>query len=70
MLTEYGYGWNPINFANPLKDPFDSDQELKGVDALTIRYYLGNLFTIKLAGIYREELFTNGVDYSNLQAGT
>ncbi len=68
MLTGYGYGWNPIDFTNPLKDPFDPDQELKGVDALTIRYYLGNIFTVKLAGIYRPALFESGVDYSDLQA--
>jgi len=29
MLTGYGYGWNPIDFANPLKNPADPDAELR-----------------------------------------
>ncbi|MCK5154701.1 MAG: hypothetical protein KAQ93_10120, partial [Spirochaetales bacterium] len=27
MLTGYGYGWNPIDFANPLKNPADPDAD-------------------------------------------
>ena len=70
MLTGYGYGWNPIDFINPVKDPYDPDQELKGVDALTAQFYLGNVFTFKLAGIYRTEGLTGSTDFDNLQAGT
>ncbi len=69
MLTGYGYGWNPIDFVNPVKDPYDPDQELKGVDALTAQFYLGNVFTLKLAGIYRTEGLTGSTDFDNLQAG-
>ena len=69
LLTGYGYGWNPIDFFNPLKDPFNPNQELKGVDALSVQYYLGNLFTLKLAGIYRPGGIAPGVDYPDLQVG-
>lgn len=70
MLTGYGYGWNPIDFFNPVKDPYDPDLELRGVDALTAQFYLGNVFTLKLAGIYRTEGLTGGIDFDDLQAGT
>lgn len=69
MLTGYGYGWNPIDFINPVKDPYNPDLELKGVDALTAQFYLGNVFALKLAGIYRTEGLTGGTDFDNLQAG-
>ncbi|MCK5007731.1 MAG: hypothetical protein KAR73_10105 [Spirochaetales bacterium] len=69
MLTGYGYGWNPIDFFNPLKDPYDPDLELRGVDALTAQFYLGNVFAMKLAGIYRTEGLTGGIDFGDLQAG-
>lgn len=69
MLTGYGYGWNPIDFINPVKDPYDPDLELRGVDALTAQFYMGNVFTLKLAGIYRTEGLTGGTDFDNLQAG-
>jgi hypothetical protein len=69
MLTGYGYGWNPIDFINPVKNPYDPDMELKGVDALTAQFYLGNVFALKLAGIYRTEGLTGSTDFDNLQAG-
>ncbi len=69
MLTGYGYGWNPIDFINPVKDPYDPDMEMKGVDALTAQFYLGNTFSLKLAGIYRTEGLTGSTDFDNLQAG-
>jgi len=69
MLSGYGYGWNPIDFISPVKDPYDPDLELKGVDALTVQFYMGNVFTLKLAGIYRTEGITGGIDFDNLQAG-
>ena len=69
MLTGYGYGWNPIDFINPVKDPYDPDLELRGVDALTVQFYMGNVFTLKLAGIYRTEGLTGGADFDDLQAG-
>ena len=69
MLTGYGYGWNPIDFFDPVKNPYDPDQELRGVDALTAQFYMGNVFTLKLAGIYRTERLTGGTDFGDLQAG-
>ncbi len=67
ILTGYGYGWNPMDFANTVKDPFDPQAELRGVDALSLQIYLGNLLSLKLAGLLRSEEFTGGVDYKNLQ---
>lgn len=69
MLTGYGYGWNPIDFINPVKDPYNPDLELMGVDALTAQFYMGNVFALKLAGIYRTEGLTESTDFDNLQAG-
>ncbi len=37
-LTGYGYGWNPVDLANPPKDPTDVSAYVRGVDGLTIRY--------------------------------
>ncbi|OQY33461.1 MAG: hypothetical protein B6241_07820 [Spirochaetaceae bacterium 4572_59] len=36
FLTGYGYGWNPMDLINPLKNPSDPEQEMKGVDALSL----------------------------------
>jgi hypothetical protein len=69
MLTGYGYGWNPMDFANTLKDPFDPEAELRGVDALSLQLYLGNLFALKLAGIFRFDGLVAGADYKDMQAG-
>lgn len=68
MLTGYGYGWNPMDFANTVKDPFDPEAELRGVDALSLQFYLGNLFALKLSGIIRFDDFTKGADFKDLQA--
>jgi hypothetical protein len=69
MLTGYGYGWNPMDFANTAKDPFDPEAELRGVDALSLQFYLGNLFALKLSGIFRLDSFMTGADYQDLQVG-
>jgi len=68
LLTGYGYGWNPMDFANPLKDPADPAQELQGVDALSVLASPGSFFTMKLTGIYRPQDFSAGIDYEDLQA--
>jgi hypothetical protein len=68
LLTGYGYGWNPMDFANPLKDPADPAQELEGVDALSLLASCGSSFTLKLTGIYRPQDFSAGGDYEDLQA--
>jgi hypothetical protein len=67
MLTGYGYGWNPMDFTNPVKDPFDPKAELRGVDALSVLVYLGNLLSLKLAALLRPGDFTGGMDFGQLQ---
>ena len=37
FLTGYGYGWNPVDLANPPKDPTDPQNYLRGVDALNVQ---------------------------------
>ncbi|MCP5515067.1 MAG: hypothetical protein H7A26_06355 [Spirochaetales bacterium] len=44
FLTGYGYGWNPMDLANPIKDPSNPDQELKGVDAVSFTWDRGGIF--------------------------
>jgi hypothetical protein len=67
MFTGYGYGWNPMDFANTAKDPFDPEAELRGVDALSLQFYLGNIFSLKLAGIFRTGDSIARADYEDLQ---
>lgn len=67
MFTGYGYGWNPMDFANTAKDPFDPEAELRGVDALSLQFYLGNSFSLKLAGIFRSGESIAQADYEDLQ---
>jgi hypothetical protein len=66
MFTGYGYGWNPMDFANTAKDPFDPEAELRGVDALSLEFYLGNVFSLKLAGIFRTGESIAWADYKDL----
>jgi len=47
FLTGYGYGWNPIDLANPLKDPSNPDQELKGLDAVSFTWDRGGFFNAR-----------------------
>jgi len=68
LLTGYGYGWNPMDFASPVKDPLDPEAELRGVDALSLQFYLGNVFALKLSGIVRFDDFISGADFEDLQA--
>lgn len=67
LLTGYGYGWNPMDFANPLKDPADPRQELAGVDAFSLLLAPGPLLTFRLAAVYRPEDFAAGGDWQDLQ---
>ena len=67
MLTGYGYGWNPIDFANPLKDPLDPDGELVGVDAFTVTWFAESLFSVKASVIYRGQPLEDGIRYRDLQ---
>jgi len=69
MLTGYGYGWNPIDFANPLKNPLDPDAALRGVDGVSFKFYIGDMTAFKLYGILPRDLFTAGLDYEEIKAG-
>ena len=69
MLTGYGYGWNPIDFANPLKNPADPDADLRGVDGAALRMYLGDITSLKLYGIIPDSLLSSGLDYEEIKAG-
>jgi len=69
MLTGYGYGWNPIDFANPLKNPTDPDAELRGVDAFVLRSYLGNSASLKLYALFLQNLLAAGLDYEEIKPG-
>ena len=69
MLTGYGYGWNPIDFANSLKNPADPDADLRGVDALVMRRYLGNSAALKLYALAPQDLLSAGIDYEEIKAG-
>ncbi|MDA3940865.1 MAG: hypothetical protein PF693_16395, partial [Spirochaetia bacterium] len=69
MLTGYGYGWNPIDFANPLKNPADPDAALRGVDAFALRSYLGNSAALKLYALVPQDLLSAGLDYEEVKAG-
>lgn len=70
MLTGYGYGWNPIDFANPLKNPADPDADLRGVDAISLRTYLGSSTAIKVYALAPQELLTAGLDYEEIKVGS
>ncbi len=69
MLTGYGYGWNPIDFANPLKNPADPDAELRGVDAASLRMYLNDNISLKLYGILPKTFLAAGIDYKEIKPG-
>ncbi len=60
LLTGYGYGWNPMNFASPTKDPTDPDTELSGVDSLLL-----NLFPYGRANMKLYALLDNPGDPSS-----
>ena len=66
MHTGYGYGWNPIDFANPLKDPYDPEAELKGIDAVKITLSLGNIFATSVSGVYSGDDAYNGINFEDI----
>ena len=69
MLTGYGYGWNPMDFANPLRDPSDPDAALRGVDALSLSLDLGYVANLKLYGILPDDLLASGIDFEEIKGG-
>ena len=69
MLTGYGYGWNPIDFANPLKNPTDPDAALRGVDGLSFKLYFGNVAAFKVYGVFPDDLLSSGLNFEEIKAG-
>lgn len=69
MLTGYGYGWNPIDFADPLKNPRDPNAELKGVDACVLNTYLGNTVSLKLYALVPPAFLNPGFSYREIKPG-
>jgi len=66
MHTGYGYGWNPTDFANPLKDPYDPDAELKGIDAAKMTLAFGNVFSTSVCGLFTGDAAPTGVEFKNI----
>lgn len=64
-LLGYGYGWNPTDNINPLKNPEDPNAELKGVDSVSLNMDLG-VSTIRTILIVNKEIFTQGTSYEHL----
>ncbi len=66
-LTGYGYGWNPVDLANPPKDPTDADASLRGVDGLTVQYTHAAWLLAEVYGALPSD--GRGWDYDELLAG-
>ncbi len=62
----YGYGWNPSDNLNPLKDPANPDAELKGLDSLSLLWSYENLLNLEVITALNKEIFKMGVNYSDL----
>lgn len=67
MLTGYGYGWNPIDFANPLKDPTDPNADLSGVDVFLIHLFPDSEINLKVYGAV--DLSSGGISYTDINPG-
>ena len=67
FLTGYGYGWNPVDLANPPKNPTDPGAYARGVDALSVQYDPAAWFTAKAYGALPSQGFAWG--YEDVLAG-
>ncbi|RKX98809.1 MAG: hypothetical protein DRZ90_01560 [Spirochaetes bacterium] len=67
FLTGYGYGWNPVDLANPPKDPTDPEAYLRGVDALNIQYSPASWINTRFYGAVPSQGFAWG--YEQMLAG-
>ena len=67
FLTGYGYGWNPVDLANPPKDPTDPGADVRGVDGLTLRWTGASWLDVKLYGALPNSAFA--ADYDEVLAG-
>ena len=62
FLTGYGYGWNPVDLANPPKDPTDPEAYLRGVDALNLQFNPTVWLNGRVYGAVPSQGFTWGYD--------
>lgn len=69
MLTGYGYGWNPIDLANPLKNPLDPDAALRGVDGISFKFFLNHMTALKVYAIFPQDVLAIGFDYEEIKTG-
>jgi len=69
LLTGYGYGWNPMDFANPLKDPSDPDTDLRGVDALSFSVDFGYTAYLKFYAVLPDDILASGIDFEEVKGG-
>ncbi len=69
MMTGYGYGWNPVDFADSRKDPSDPEAELLGVDSISLKGFFGstvsfNIYALSpssgLGGLNYEDILPGG----------
>ncbi|WP_028973687.1 hypothetical protein [Spirochaeta cellobiosiphila] len=70
LLTGYGYGWNPIDFANTTKDPTSPLSELKGVDSLTFQLFPYELTNLKFYFLFDDTVLEHGTNYDELKGGS
>jgi hypothetical protein len=68
FLTGYGYGWNPMDLVNPLKDPSDPEQERAGTDALTLLLDRGGDVQSE-AYILLQDGDENSLEYKDVKGG-
>ena len=66
FLTGYGYGWNPMDLVNPLKDPAEPEKDLSGVDALAFQIDRGGAVLGMFFAALPDE---GGRDYGEMEAG-
>ena len=66
MQTGYGYGWNPSDFANPLKDPYNPKAELKGIDAVKMTVILGAMGSMSLSALYTGDDAADGINFEDI----
>ncbi len=65
MTTGYGYGWNPTDFADPLKDLSDPAAELTGVDTVSLSDQIGDSLLLKFFAMIPE----SDTDFSQAKGG-
>ncbi len=69
MLTGYGYGWNPIDFADPLKDPMNPDADMKGVDGVVLKTYMGSTVSLDFYALLPRNFLYSGLGFQDIKPG-